>query len=255
MDKHRLRNGLEVFHLNRAETDFLYDEVFVSGSYLSHGISLASNDVVFDVGANIGIASLFFHERSGPLRIHAFEPDPNVFAVLEANMVLNDCNAKVYNIALGKSAGRAQFTIYPNNTVMSGLFADAEDDSNTTTTFMVNSGIPANDARDIIEVTGKFEHQRIDCEIRTVSEIIEEQGIERIDLLKVDVEKAEMDVLTGIREGHWPLVRQAVVEVHDIQNRLRDVQGLLRAQGFEVVTEQDPLFENTPLYTIFALRS
>ncbi len=85
MDKHCLRNGMEVFHLNRAETDFLYDEVFVSGSYLSHGISLASNDVVFDVGANIGIASLFFHERCGPLRIHAFEPDPNVFAVLEAN--------------------------------------------------------------------------------------------------------------------------------------------------------------------------
>jgi hypothetical protein len=34
-------------------------------------------------------------------------------------------------------------------------------------------------------------------------------------LLKVDVERAELDVLRGVREEHWPLVRQVAMEVHD----------------------------------------
>jgi hypothetical protein len=58
-------------------------------------------------------------------------------------------------------------------------------------------------------------------------------------LLKVDVEGDELNVLLGIDAAHWPMIRQVVVEVHDVDGRLHDVCRLLRGVGYtSVVSEQ-----------------
>jgi len=56
----RLPDGLVVFSLNPDETRFVHGEVFGARCYLQHGIELRDGDCVFDVGANIGMASIFF---------------------------------------------------------------------------------------------------------------------------------------------------------------------------------------------------
>jgi len=61
--------------------------------------------------------------------------------------------------------------------------------------------------------------------LTTVSSVIEEQQLTRVDLLKVDVERAELDVLRGIELRHWPLIRQVAVEVHDVQEEEQQQQG------------------------------
>ena len=45
--------------------------------------------------------------------------------------------------------------------------------------------------------------------------MIGELGLERIDLLKIDVQRAEMDVLLGLDDAALAKVRQIVLEVHD----------------------------------------
>jgi hypothetical protein len=50
--------------------------------------------------------------------------------------------------------------------------------------------------------------------VRQLSSIIDELAITTMDPLKIDVEGAEEEVLEGIEERHWPVIRQAVVEVH-----------------------------------------
>ena len=42
----------------------------------------------------------------------------------------------------------------------------------------------------------------------TVSDLIRNHGLARIDLLKIDVEGAELDVLRGIAHKDWQLIRQ-----------------------------------------------
>lgn len=42
----------------------------------------------------------------------------------------------------------------------------------------------------------------------TVSDLIRRHGLERVDLLKIDVEGAELDVLHGIEQEHWPRIQQ-----------------------------------------------
>jgi hypothetical protein len=40
MERHKLPNGLEVFHINPGETRFLYAEIFEAGVYGRQGIAL-----------------------------------------------------------------------------------------------------------------------------------------------------------------------------------------------------------------------
>ncbi|GFH13539.1 methyltransferase, FkbM family/non-ribosomal peptide synthase domain TIGR01720/amino acid adenylation domain-containing protein, partial [Haematococcus lacustris] len=51
---------------------------------------------------------------------------------------------------------------------------------------------------------------------RSLSQIIQEQGLQRVDLLKVDVERAEVKVLQGIAPQHWSILRQVSMEVHQL---------------------------------------
>jgi len=91
--------------------------------------------------------------------------------------------------------------------------------------------------------------------MRTVSDAIREQQIPRIDLLKVDVEKAELDVLEGIDAADWAIVRQVVVEVHDRNGRLAKVTALLAENGLDTIhIEQEPLFRGSEIYNLYARR-
>jgi len=52
--------------------------------------------------------------------------------------------------------------------------------------------------KEILEERLKYE--TFTCQTRTPSDVIDEQKINRIDLLKIDVQKSELDVLMGIRK-------------------------------------------------------
>jgi hypothetical protein len=97
---------------------------------------------------------------------------------------------------------------------------------------------------------------RAPCEMRTLSEVVSEYGVGRIDLLKVDVEKTELDVLHGIDREDWPKIRQVVVEVHDLDRRVETTTNLLTAAGLRSISvEQAPTLKDTNIYTIFATRN
>jgi FkbM family methyltransferase len=241
-----------VFSLNPDETRFVYGEVFGARCYLQHGIELRDGDCVFDVGANIGLATVFFHQERRGIRIFAFEPSPAACECLKANIKLHGADARVFECGLSGAPGTAEFTFYPANSVMSGFHADLEVDRGTTKTFMVNSGFTPRDAERFVGF--KFRKVTFPCRLRTISEIVDEEGVARIDLLKVDVEKSEREVLAGIRAEHWDRIGQAVIEVHDEKGALDEVQGLLAKHGFEVTAEQDPLLKGTTLFTVFASR-
>jgi hypothetical protein len=87
----------------------------------------------------------------------------------------------------------------------------------------------------------------VPCEVMTLSSILRQQSVPRIDLLKVDVEKSELDVLAGIDDQDWPKIRQLVVEVHDIDRRVEQVTAWLRERGFGNITV-DP---SVPIFRVF----
>lgn len=91
----------------------------------------------------------------------------------------------------------------------------------------------------------------------TVSDIVQDHGLSKIDLLKIDVERAELDVLLGISNTDWQLISQVALEVHDVQGRLEFILELLKdTAGFTSVTvTQDETLTGSTLYNIYCNRS
>src|SRR5580700_3089740 len=104
-----LPGGLDVFCLNADETRFVHGEVFGARCYLQHGIELRDGDCVFDVGANIGMASMFFCKEREAIRLFAFEPSPPAYECLKANLELcGAVNARAFECGLSREAGTAE---------------------------------------------------------------------------------------------------------------------------------------------------
>jgi amino acid adenylation domain-containing protein/FkbM family methyltransferase len=248
---YRLPNNLEIVHHNRSETDVVFKEVFEDGGYLRHGVTILDGDCVFDIGANIGLFTLFVHQQCRNPRVFSFEPIPPTFELLETNIKLHGLNAKPYQCGISSETRMAEFTFYPEASATSGMYADAVEEEKITRAFIGNQGELGSYADELLE--GRFAGVTYKCQLRTVSELIRENGIEQIDLLKVDVEKSELDVLEGIDAEDWSKIRQIVMEVHDSGGRLEAVTAMLKQHGFEFVVEQDEFLKNTSLYNIYAV--
>jgi acyl carrier protein len=137
--------------------------------------------------------------------------------------------------------------------VNSGIYVDPTTERHVTKTVLENQAGAHDEAfEDLLE--GRFVFEEQECELRTLSSVIDAEAIERIDLLKIDVEKSERDVLAGIADHDWPKIQQVVIEVHDIEGRLEEVQRLLAEHGFEVVAFQKEDLVNTGIHNVYAVR-
>lgn len=250
-----LEDHLPSFFLNRGEADFVYEEIFQHHAYLKHGIQLYRGDTVFDVGANIGMFSMFAGTMGADLKIYAFEPIPPIFQVLHHNMQLHNIPARLFNCGLAGEDTEETFTFYLHNSIISGRFADAEAEREVVRGFIEgNEGGNLTDAQMEELLAQRLQSEQHRCRLRRLSDIIEEEGVRQIDLLKIDVEKSEMHVIAGIDSAHWAIIRQVVIEVHDEDGQLATVTHLLKEHGFEIFAEKDTSLTETHLYNVYARR-
>lgn len=59
------------------------------------------------------------------------------------------------------------------------------------------------------------------------------EGIEAIDLLKMDAEGSEVDIFRGIESDDWSRIKQLAMEVHDADNLLPQVLETLASNGMK----------------------
>ena len=254
-----LPNGMAVSHLNKHETDYLYDEIFKREAYLRHGITLKDGDCVFDVGANIGLFTLFANQICRQPKIYAFEPNPSACEILTANASLYAPNARIFPCGLSNKSKTATLTFFPGFSLFSGFYADPLAEKELVKTYMANqqkAGAPEMadgiaDSDDLLDL--RFSSRTFEAPLRALSEIIEEEGLESIDLLKINVEKSEMDVLRGIEETDWAKIKQIVLET-DTKDNLQAITILLEGHGYDLSIDQDVLLENTQLHYVYAIR-
>ena len=253
----------EIAHIHGYETEFLFDEIFLRDAYLRHGITLPDDARVFDVGANIGMFMLLVHQRCREAQVYAVEPSPAAFEALRVNATLHCPSTRLFNCGMSDRDTFAPFTFYPHSTLFSGFDADARRDRAALEAVVENvlreklPSIPPGLKQLVARVTdGRLDAESFSCATRTVSSVLRDEGVDCIDLLKIDAEGAEMRILSGVEDEHWPLIRQVVVEVHEGAGVSCDeVAGLLRRRGYDVVAEPEgELLRGTGFVTVFARR-
>jgi len=260
--RHTLPNGLEVAHLNRYETESVYREIFDDRCYLRHGIDLAGAATVIDIGANIGLFSLFVRGHCPAAAVYAFEPSPVAYRALKANCEAYGPRLHPFNVGISDRRGSAQLTFYEKSSVFSSFHPNRQEDRRAIQAVVANRvrAELRDDAESVDEyveelLSDRLDLQRFECPLLSVSDIIRGNGLRRVDLLKVDAEKCELEILRGIEDHHWPLIAQVVVEVHDPSGRvLGEVQEILARKGFRCAVEEEPLLAGSGLCNVYAIR-
>ena len=252
-----LPNGLEIFHLNQHETDFVYHEVFEEEVYLKHGITLEEGDCIFDIGANIGMFSLLVLNQLENVKIVAFEPSPEVCGILKANTSPYGDKVVVEQMGVGEKTGEAVFTYYPGYSILSGFAADSDQDKGMLLAGMQPGagGEFANQVMNRLASEKLREKVEYTCRLTSVSEMIDRHDVQCIHLLKLDAEKSELAVLRGIDDDDWPKIQQIVMEVHDTDGSVQaEVLDILESRGFGMEVEQEENFHESGIVNIFARR-
>ncbi|MEV4416038.1 FkbM family methyltransferase [Catellatospora sp. NPDC049609] len=222
-------NGLQCFVISEFEATWQYREIFECGCYSN--IRLPDAPVVIDVGANIGLFTIFMKQLRPAASILAFEPISPVFQVLTENVKRSLFhNVALYQYALGSHDEEdVEFTYYPMLPGNSTRFPNEKElqievmarEQATAEVRALHHGIP----------------MFADC--RTLSNFIGDHQM--IDLLKIDVEGSELEVLNGIRPDHWTKIDQVVIEVQDMDNRLEKIRTVLEKQKFVVDIQPAPM--------------
>lgn len=258
-----LSDGLKVWCLRKSEALVLDHHV---QGYLSHGIDIHDGDTILDVGANIGIFGIRAVQQHRNTRVFAFEPIPDIFSVLHKNATTHGEGRLIaLNCGASTESSTAHFTYFPRSPALSTSdpeaweedpkeFAEAVAGATRTAPMWYARLVPrwlngwlANHLRGGA--------QTVECQLRPISDVIDEHDIARIDLLKVDCEGAELTALMGIRDAHWPRVQKIVVEIHDRDGRRQTIEEMLIRHGLSQITvEKEAGFEQTRLVNLFATR-
>jgi FkbM family methyltransferase len=167
---------------------------------------LGPHSVVVDLGANVGTFSYAIHRRYG-CRVAGVEANPAL-----AQAILPNDRLSCANLAITGNSGEIEFFVDPNNS-----------EASTTDPQRVRA-----------------ELQRVVVEGKSFADFVIEQRFTRIDLLKIDIERAELELLETLPQPILRDIRQICVEFHAFIRphdlpRVREVIAAMRARNFFVL--------------------
>ena len=137
---------------------------------------IMKDDVVFDIGSNIGAFTVPFAKKVGELgQVYAFEPQKVIYDLLQDNVNKNKLkNVKVFNVGIGKKKEELELNEIDYSKV--GNFGGVS--------FKYDSS----------SFTKNIKNKKYKVKITNLNEFME---IEKCNFMKIDVELMELDILTG----------------------------------------------------------
>ncbi len=194
----------------RAYENYDYDIGRNGEAWLLERLRPLRPKVVFDVGANVGDWSVHAAVAFPEAAIHAFEPVPDTYRALARSAASFDGRVTANPFGLADKDGSIALTVMADDNTLSSIVA-------------------------LHEGQGR----QVDCAMRAGDAYMAEHGIDRIDLLKIDVEGAEHLVLQGfaraLAEGRIGVIQFEYGQANIVTRfLLRDFHLLLESHGYSV---------------------
>jgi FkbM family methyltransferase len=171
--------------------------VWLAQDYEVPGFSIKKEDIVIDIGAHIGLFSLFASQYCKNGKIFSYEPIEKNYNILKENINLNQIkNIIPFNFAVSNQLNKLK------------IFIDSNDDSAHS---ILNSG------KNFIEVNSI-----------TIESIFDQNKIEKCNLLKLDCEGAEYQIIESIPKEYFSKIEKMIIEYHFASENLKLYKKLIQ---------------------------
>jgi FkbM family methyltransferase len=172
-------------------------EIVSQNEYLLDQFVNNKNKYFIDIGANCGVATIILAKQNPESIVLSFEPDQQVFKLLEENVKVNHLtNVKVFNLAVTKKEITSlKLYIHPHYSGGNSTYAG-------------------------LDAINQFFNKNIDFyEVNTtyLDKIIADNNISEVELLKIDCEGAEYDILYNSEFMRTNNIKNMVGEFHNLQ--------------------------------------
>ncbi len=190
------KNNLKI-KIRTNSTDLMQlGTVWFTDDYRMPGFEINDNDIVMDIGAHVGIFSLFASEFCKKGKIYSFEPIKENYNMLVSNVNLNEIkNIIPLNLAVSKK--NEPVKIYLNS-----------DESAHSIFFQGNEFVKVNSA--------------------TLEKIFDEYEIENCNVMKIDCEGAEYEIINSIPDKYFSKINKMIIEYHFADEKPELYQNLLK---------------------------
>jgi FkbM family methyltransferase len=201
-----------VYYRNKEEFDAIYNEIFTNKEYEFKSVS--DSPFILDCGSHIGLSIIYFVLKYPNAKIIGFEPNLVNFEILKKNIKKNKLkNVKIINSAVNDYNGKAKLYSYKYEgtpwTWGDGINYDQWGDAEEETESVV----------DVVKLS--------------------EYVVNKVDLIKIDIEGSEQKVLSEIKDK-LNLVEEILLEYHgtkfnQTENRLDLIVSILQNNFSQVV--------------------
>lgn len=218
---YRFRNGAQLM-IGRALDHVPIIEIFLNEEYGA----IPDDAIVLDLGANIGVFSIYATTTARNVRVYAYEPFAPFGALLRENVRLNQQTSAIRCFDCAVAAGSGSRSLH---LAEEGFFFPT----------LVHS------------TTSDSGQNKTTAECTTLAQIIDAHQLPRIDLLKMDCEGAEYEILYSTPASHLQRIRELRMEYHNLdslEHHIESLEQFLIGHGFAVTQRQASSASNGTLW-------
>jgi len=184
-------------------------EILIKKMYNPRGFKIKDKDTVIDIGANMGIFSIYAAKRAKRGKVYSFEPFLPHYTRLKNNIGLNKLNNIItYNLAVSNKGGISQFFISNISSGMHSLYK-----------------------------LEKTKQRSICVQKISFNKFILKNKIQKIDFLKIDCEGSEYDILYSLSKSNLRKINKISLEFEELNNKKNNsdyLKKFLNKAGFKV---------------------
>lgn len=225
----RLNKRLIEININSDADESVFNEIFIEREYkVLDPIILNARSPVIDIGAHIGMFSVYCACFNSTMQIFAYEPDIENYAAMKENLKLNNVqNVLARNVAVGGVIGERILYL-------------SRDSHN-------HSIVGAEGAGDFSGVEKKVQAV-------TLERIFAQNRLASASLVKMDCEGAEFEILENLPGSVFAAVENFYVEYHEYSDEMKPVRlkEIFQKNGFKI--EMRPSFYDKRMGFILARR-
>ena len=183
-----------------------YNEMFVERKYDCYNLN--NLDVVLDIGANNGLFSLLM-VNNGCKKVYAFEPNQDSLVNLK-HLFKNTDTVTAIEKAVYINDNDIEFYVDPNNTTIGSVSEQH---------LLVNGS----------------NVQKITVPAVSLKTFIQQHNLNRISLVKMDIEGAEYEIIEHIEDEVFDKIDSFLIEYHDnTDGRITGMIDTLKRKGYDI---------------------